>query len=605
MRGPPEAGREPSAAQRAAGALRSGLRAAAAPLAPDPAGLLPGLAVGDEVGLPRDLADAMRATGLGHLTAVSGANVTLIVGAVLWLGRLVGVRGRALPLLAAVAVVGFVVVARPQPSVVRAAAMGLVALAALGRGTRPAALPALSASVAILVVADPWLARSYGFALSSLATLGLVLAAPRVAALLGRWLPTPVAQALAVTLVAQVFVAPVVLLLQPELSWVAVPANLLAAPAVAVVTWGGVAAALASPFAEGPARLCAEAAGYPAGWIAWVARRGAEVPYASLPWPRGPTGAAAYLLVGALGVLAWRIRAAGGRGAALRPLRAVGAIAVVVAVSARVQLPSAWPPADWVAVACSVGQGDALALNLGAGSALVVDTGPDPEPVAACLDDLGVRRVPVLVLSHFHADHVGGLAGILAGRPVERILVSPLREPVDQAERAARLASEAGLALEAVTAGQKMRVGEAAVEVVWPARAIEIGSRPNQASVVMLVSLRGVRLLLTGDAEPAAQVALRARLPTVRADVLKVAHHGSRHQDPGLAQAVRPAVALVSVGEGNDYGHPAAMTLEALRGLGAAVGRTDRDGDLAVVARPGAPPALVARGAEAGWHAGP
>jgi competence protein ComEC len=91
----------------------------------------------------------------------------------------------------------------------------------------------------------------------------------------------------------------------------------------------------------------------------------------------------------------------------------------------------------------------------------------------------------------------------------------------------------------------------------------------------------------------------------VRADVLKVAHHGSRHQDPGLARSVRPAVALVSVGEGNDYGHPAAMTLEALRGLGAAVGRTDRDGDLAVVVRPGAPPALVARGAGAGWHAGP
>ena len=339
-----------------------------------------------------------------------------------------------------------------------------------------------------------------------------MLAAPRVAERLGRWLPTPIAQALAVTLVAQVFVAPVVLLLQPELSWVAVPANLLAAPAVAVVTWGGVAAALASPFAEGPARLCAEVAGYPAGWIAWVARRGAEVPYASLPWPRGPTGAAAYLLVGALGVLAWRIRAAGGRGAGLRPLRAVGAIAVVVAVSARVELPSAWPPADWLAVACSVGQGDSLALNLGGGSALVVDAGPDPEPVAACLDDLGVRRVPVLVLSHFHADHVGGLAGVLAGRVVDRILVSPLREPADQAERVERLAAEAGLALEAVTAGQRMRVGEAAVEVVWPARAIEIGSRPNQASVVMLVRMRGVRLLLAGDVEPAAQVALRARL---------------------------------------------------------------------------------------------
>ena len=130
--------------------------------------------------------------------------------------------------------------------------------------------------------------------------------------------------------------------------------------------------------------------------------------------------------------------------------------------------------------------------------------------------------------------------------------------------------------------GDRVRVGPLSWTVLWPARVVHAGSEPNNASTVLLVRVRGVSLLLTGDVEPEAQRVLLARGGLGRVDVLKVAHHGSAYQDPDLLARVRPRLAVVSVGEDNDYGHPARSTLAALHRSGAVVGRTDRDGTVLV-----------------------
>ena len=140
--------------------------------------------------------------------------------------------------------------------------------------------------------------------------------------------------------------------------------------------------------------------------------------------------------------------------------------------------------------------------------------------------------------------------------------------------------------LTSLVVGERVSVGPVSWRVLWPARVIDEGSVPNNASVVLLVRTHGVRLLLTGDVEPPAQRAMLARGPLPAVDVLKVAHHGSAYQAPGLLAAARPRIALISVGVGNDYGHPAPSTVRALRRAGALVGRTDRDGTLLVVGDP-------------------
>lgn len=259
-----------------------------------------------------------------------------------------------------------------------------------------------------------------------------------------------------------------------------------------------------------------------------------------------------------------------------------------------------WPPPGWAFAMCDVGQGDALVLAAGPGSGVVVDTGPDPRPVDRCLRDLGITRVPLLLLTHFHADHVRGLPGVLRGRAVGAIQTTSLDEPPEQAAFVTRTAAAARIPVVRAVPGERRRIGALDWQVLWPVGGASAGAagpapqEPNDASVTLFVRAGGLTLLLPGDLEPSSQQGLLRSYPALpRVDVLKVAHHGSAHQDPALLRSVHPRIALVSVGRDNPYGHPAARTVEALRAGGAVVLRTDRDGAIAVT---GAGPGVRAVG---------
>ena len=578
VREPPVLVGRPSWAQRAAGTLRAGLQRACEPLPDLPGGLLPGLVVGDTSRLDPALEEDFRTTGMTHLNAVSGANVAIVLGVVLFAVR----RTRAGPvltaLLCAVALVGFVILARPSPSVVRAAAMGAIGLLGLASGRPRAALPALAAGVAVLVLLDPELAADAGFALSVLATSGLLLLAPVWRdALRRRGCPAGLAEALAVPAAAQVACGPVVAGLSGTVSLVAVPANLLAVPAIAPATLCGVTAALVSPVWPAAAAFVAWLGHWPAQWLVLVATHGARVPAGALPWPGGITGAV-LLAVVTVGLLL----------AARRPLirRLVTVVAlggILGALPVRL-IASGWPPRDWLVVACAVGQGDAIVLSAGAGRAVVVDAGPEPNAVDHCLRRLGVRQVALFVVSHFHVDHIGGVTGVFRGRDVRAVIGPDWPDP--PAGRAAVAQAAGRVRLHAVGPGWAYAVGELRLTVLGPVDPMRgTNSDPNNNSLVLQARVRGRTVLLPGDAETEEQEDLLDRLgpQAVRADVLKVAHHGSAYQSPRFLDEADPAVALVSVGRDNDYGHPNLALLGRLARGGARVLRTDQAGDLAAV----------------------
>jgi competence protein ComEC len=575
-RGPPRVLHGPPATYRAAAAVRAGIRKAVSAQPPGPRALIPALVDGDDTGMPEDLARDFRTTGLSHLLAVSGTNLTLVVGFLLVVARWIGVRARGLQVVGVLGVAGFVLLARAEPSVVRAAAMGSVALLGMGSNGRERGTRALGVAVLVLLLLDPALARSVGFALSAGATAGILFLAPPWRDALRRWLPLWVAEAVAVPLAAQLACTPLVAAISGQVSVVAVLANLLAAAPVGPATVLGLLGGLVATAAPGLGRVVAAPAGWCGTWIIAVARHTADLPVAAVGWPTTPAALVALTaacLFGAL-VLGWLL--------ARRAVTVAGCAVLSVVVLVPLPQPG-WPPTGWVLVACDVGQGDGLVLNTGSG-AVVVDTGPDPVPMKHCLDGLGVRRVPLVVLTHFHADHVDGLAGVLAGRQVGRIEVTPYAEPLDGVRLVRGLAGRSGVPVSVARYGESRTLGALTWQVLAPSEPPQAtsDSPPNDASIVLLVRTRGIRILMMGDEEVPSQERLAALYPGLHADVLKVAHHGSAKQDPDLVRSLGARVALISVGKDNDYGHPAPSTLALLRSAHLLVRRTDEDGTVAV-----------------------
>ena len=583
-RSPPTTRSPPPKVFEAAAGLRTAIRRAVTGVPADARALVPALVVGDDQQMSDQVVEDFRTCGLTHLAAVSGTNLTLVVGFLLLVARWVGVRARGLTVVGVLGVAGFVLLARPEPSVLRAAAMGSVALLGMGARGRDQGVRALGVAVFALLLVDPWLVRSLGFVLSSLATAGILFLAPPMRDALLAWLPRWAAEAVAVPLAAQIACTPVVAAVADQVSLVAVPANLLAAAAVGPATVLGLVGGLALVVVPPLGHLCGWLAGMCAWWIIALATTLSRLPTAAMPWSPGPVSLAV------LGVLCL-VMGLGARPVLRRPRWAVPLCVVLVVVMLRPLPTPGWPPQGWVMVACDVGQGDGLVLNAGGGRAVVVDAGPDPRAMARCLDRLHVHGLPVVVLTHFHADHVGGLPGVLDGHRVGEVDVTATDVPRYGAVEVRRWTAAAHVSERVPRYGEVRAVGPLTWQVIGPTHAAAAGDAEgtvaNDASLVLLVRTRGIRLLLSGDMEPDAQQWFARSLPRLRVDVLKVPHHGSRYQDPQLLGSLGARLAVVSVGKHNDYGHPALATLQLLRRAGMRVERTGLRGDIAVTVRHG------------------
>ena len=604
-------------------ALRDGAGDALRHALPEPeAGLAAGILIGLRERVDRDLAADFATAGASHIVAISGWNIAIVAG-------LVGavLRGRPRRLVAVVVggtIVAYVVAAGASPSVVRAAVMAAVVLAARESGRAGRAAAALGLAAAILLLVDPAMIEDAGFRLSVMATAGLLAWATPLGAWIvrlgGGRVPGWLAESLGISLAAQAATLPDVLATFGRLSLVSPAVNLAVVPLVPIAMAGGVVAMLAGWLVTlGAPAVVAVIAGLP-GWlvlhvIVAVVRLGAGLPFAAVALPPGvaaPAGAVAAVAILAVPTVLRRIRARWSRPrkppAAAKPALGGGrrsrkgltaaqrgiviAAAVVVGIASLALGDAATRSTRLVML--DIGQGDAILLESRGGARMLVDGGPDPDRLLLQLDARippWDRRIDVLVLTHPHEDHVAGLVRVLERYRVGQVYEPGMRGP-GPGWAAWDAALRDGTARSTLAAGARIWLDEILLTVLWPdpgtvpAEPPDSGRRINDASVILLGEAEGRRFLLTGDAEDDVDPVLVARgLP--RLDVLKVAHHGSATATSAeLLTATRPTVALISVGDGNDYGHPTPSVLARLRDVGARVYRTDHDGTIEVTLRP-------------------
>ncbi len=561
---------QPSHWASALGAIRLGLRSLSGD--GDAGALIPGMVLGDTSKQSSDFKNSMKRSGLTHLVAVSGANFALVSAFVLWMMQFLFARMKFRLTATAISLIAFIALVRPSPSVLRAAAMAAVLLIAQGTKRGRDSLPALGFAMAAVVIVDPWQARDAGFALSVLATAGLLLFAPVLIEKMRTRMPEKLAQALAPPIAAIVFCSPIIVALSGYLAPMSVIANLLAAPFVAPITIVGFIAALFSPIAPLLSTILMWFIRFPAGAIALIADWASSFPVLTLR-----TGKIGFLIVASFTLISWLLK---------KWLKQIIIFTLVVLIS--ITWLQRWPGGDWQVANCDIGQGDSMVINLGNHRGLVIDVGPDPVAEDRCLKALGINEIPLLILSHFHADHVAGLPGALKNRTVGQVWVSVNSAPL--VESAMAQSALKGVEMIKAVRGMSSKLGPLTIKVLWPTLSATSfaempgdGSQINNSSIATLITGDAFSIFAGGDIEPPVQEILVKDVGPV--DIYKVSHHGSRYQDLAFMAALHPRISIISVGAGNTYGHPAVQTLDALARLGSEVVRTDIDGAIAVQVR--------------------
>jgi competence protein ComEC len=553
------------------------------------ASLLRGFVLGQDDRIAPPIVDQFKRSGLAHLLAVSGQNIVLLsVLATVVLATLgVPLRARLAWVLAAIVL--YVPVAGAGPSIQRAGVMGAAGVIAALAGRPRSRWYALLLAAAATLALDPRATGDVGWQLSFAAVVGILLAARPISDAISErrvgW-RRGLADGVALTIAATLATAPLMAHYFGAVSIVALPANLVALPAVAPVMWLGMLAAAVGQLPWIPVEPLTWLAGLLASYIAQVAqwfgdpgwsqadlRLGAPVPL---------TASYAVLATAAMLALRWL-----GRRRALDPRPRPDRRRLALAVGALATVAAGWLLIPGIGggslpglrlTMLDVGQGDSILLEPRGRDPILIDAGPAAAEVADELADRGIDRLAALAITHPEADHDGGAAAVLERLRPARLLFARAA-PATLA--AARVAGAAPVRL---AAGTVLRSGPLRLEVLWPPQERVVSgpagrpTDPNLLSLVIVVRWHGFRALLSGDAEAEA-----APIATEPIDVLKLAHHGSEDLGlGGLLEQAEPELAVISVGEENPYGHPSPQVLETLESEGVEVLRTDHEGAVSI-----------------------
>ena len=541
--------------------------------------LVGGLAFGADSELDPLAVAHMKIAGLSHLTAVSGTNCA-IVGAAVWLltkQMVPSIRWQLATVAAAL--VGYLLLVGFEPSVLRATAMALVVVLARMSGRPNSTLGALTFAVSALLLVNPSFATDIGFALSALATFGILLVAPKIHDRFSKKLPNWLSLLISASVSAQLLTLPIIYSLQGSIPIYSLLANLIVEPMVVLVTVLGLLTLIFATVLPPLAAIVGWFASIPAFLILAVAQLVASFPAASFAW-QGPFSLASLC---ALAVYLVAFAIPNYRRVKFFFAIAAALLAATLGTSAALA-PKPWQQItnDWQLVQCDVGQGDALLVR-SSSETMIIDAGNDWGKLKLCLDQASVSKIDHLVLTHFDLDHIGAVDELITYLPVEMIYVSAWPDKRWAATNLNRIAELNNIPVLSASAGSKIDFKNTQTTVLSPIG--NQGEDSNDGSLVILITLPTLELLALADSGERAQMRLSEDLnfnDRSRPLIVKVAHHGSADQFFELYEELRPDVALISVGKNNSYGHPTDRTLGQLVQSAKQILRTDELGSIAL-----------------------
>lgn len=543
----------------------------------DAAALLNGIVLGDDQGLNASWRAWFERTGTLHILSVSGLHVSLVGVGIYALLRRLKLPMPAALLPAALASVLYIVMSGARPAAVRAGIMTLTGLAGACFGRKPSAARLLVIAGLIMLALDPLLLFDVGFQLSFAATAGVVWVAPALQSGLGRGRWAALGKTAALSLGAQLTVAPLTACYFGNFTPISLVGNLVMVPLATASLYVGLCASVVGVVWLPPAQWINNGTGVILWALVQSGRLLSRIPGACLPVPApGPLFIVAYYAcLGGLVTSLGREKAGGL--VRWRPLLAAVAVAALSF--------GAWSAAGLFdrsvrVTVLDVGQGSAAFLEMG-GKRGLVDAGPltrgGGSIVSRFLQHKGLRRLNFVVLTHAHADHAGGLPAILADVKVDRLVVPEGIEASPGFADVEKAAGAAKVPIIGVKPGHGMRVGGVELVFLWPPRQYEAGE--NERSLVFMLRGQENHVLFTGDVGRAELEALAGRYRgRLACDALLLAHHGSVHSlNPWFYDECRPGLAIASVGP-NRYGHPSPAVIGELRSSGCEVWLTQSEG---------------------------
>jgi competence protein ComEC len=571
---------------------------------PEPyAALLTGVLLGVEAGIPSDLYDRFNATGTSHVIVISGFNISIVSGLLMLVGtRAVGKRRAAWVAIGGIAL--YTILVGADAAVVRAGIMGGLYVLALYFGRQAEVRTSLILSAVVMTAANPYTLWDVGFQLSFAATAGLIWLVPPLERAAGRWVVALIgrehasqamgllSQGLVVTLAAQMTTGPLIVYHFGRFSLVSLLTNLLILPVQPLIMLAGGLATLAGLVWLPAGQLLAWLAWLPLAWTVTVVDVTAAAPFASVTLGRFSPWLLVLIYALLIG-LVWFVssRDSGDEEGPARPAsRALRKSTRLILMSGGVLAVLVWlgvsslPDGRLHVVFLDVGQGDAILITTPHGRQILVDGGPGSGSLLWPMSrhmPFWDRSLDLVVNTHPDADHLAGLPDVLARYRVDQIMLPDVEANTSLYEAwQAALAQEEATVITAQAGTHLSSQDSVSIDILHPGQ-VPAGENLNNHSIVLRLTFGEVSFLLPGDIEEGVEGQLAAQMPGLASTVLKAPHHGGKDSSSiPFLNAVRPQVAVISVGADNRFGHPAPETLARYTEHSIPVLRTDELGSI-------------------------